>query len=328
MSTELVTLRQRIRHLEDEAEIARRLAAFEQDGPRRERIYRFIQIEAANFPVVLLCQVCRVSRSAYYSWISRGVGPDEASLAEAYLTNRIYDIWLKSRGRYGVPRVAAQLWREGVQVNGKRVARLMAELGLAGISGRRKIHTTRRDPSHELAPDLVERDFTAEAPDQLWVGDITYIPTDEGFLYLASVLDVFSRRLLGWSMAEHLRTELCLDALQAASGTRGRVCFCGTVFHTDHGCQYTSELFNKTCQIIGIIQSMGSVGDSFDNAMAESFWSSLKRELVDHSFPTRDEARLAIFEWINWYNTERLHSSLGYMPPEEFEKSWHDRSVA
>ena len=276
-----------------------------------------------------LCRVARVSRSAYYAWAAKGEGPDDALVEEAVLANRIYDIWRSSRRRYGAPRVTAALWRAGQQVNEKKVARLMGELGVAGICGRRKVRTTTRDPSHRPAEDLVERDFSADRPDELWVGDVTYIPTDEGWLYVASVLDVFSRRLVGWSIASHLRTELCLDALGAAAATRGRARFAGTVFHSDKGCQYTSELFGMTCLQMGIIQSMGTVGDSYDNAMAESFWSSLKRELVDHAhFTSKNEARTAIFEWLTWYNSQRLHSSLGYMPPEEFEESWTHQEAA
>jgi hypothetical protein len=240
---EVRELRRRVGQLEAEAEIARRLAAFEAQGPERERLYRFIEAEAARFAVVVLCRVCGVSRSAYYGWRGRGDGPDEATVDEAYLANRVYDVWRRSRRRYGAPRVTAALQRQGVAVNEKRVTRLMAEVGIAGKCGRRKVRTTRRDPAARPAPDLVERDFTAARPDELWLGDVTYIPTGEGFLYLASVLDVCSRRLVGWSLADHLRTELCLDALPAAAAARGRPRFWGTVFHADHGCQYTSAGF-------------------------------------------------------------------------------------
>ena len=286
------------------------------------KIYRFIRIQKADFTVVMLCRVCEVSRSAYASWEDRLLaGPSEAELAEAYLANQIYDIWKESRRRYGVPRVTAELWRRNQHINGKKVARIMGELGIAGICGQRKAtNTTRRDPNAQPAADLVERDFTAEEPDELWVGDMTYIPTLEGWLYLASVLDVFSRRLLGWSIASHMRTELCVEAIQSAAATRRRARFDGTVFHTDHGCQYTAEEFGRVCTSMGIVQSMGTVGDSYDNALAESFWSSLKREVFEATvFTTKQEARTAIFEWIMWYNSHRLHSSLGYRPPIEFE---------
>jgi len=304
-------------------------AGFTSPGPERERIYRFVESEAANFAVRRLCQVTGVSSSAYYAWRSRDGGPSDALIAEAYLANRIVDIWRRSRGRYGAPRVTAALLKAGVKVNEKRVARMMAELGIAGKCGRRKLRTTWRDKKATPAADLVERDFSADAPDELWVGDVTYIPTGDGWLFVASVLDVCTRMIVGWSIADHLRTELCSDALVAAAATRGRSELAGTVFHSDHGCQYTSEDFKKLCRRMGIVQSMGTVGDSYDNAMAESLWSSLKRELVDGShFATRDDARLAIFEWIVWYNTERLHSSLDYMSPREYEELRHHQQAA
>lgn len=326
---ELRRLRRRVADLEAESEIARRLAAFE-DGPAgRERIYRFIDSEAANFSVARLCRVCGVARSAYYDWLGRQGGPSEAVVEEAYLADRIFDIWRRSRRRYGGPRVTAALRKQGVVVNEKRVARLMGELGIAGRCGRRKIRTTWRDPAAKPAADLVERDFTADEPDELWVGDITYIPTDEGWLFVASVLDVCTRMVVGWSIADHLRAELCTDALAGAGAARGKGFFGATVFHSDHGCQYTSGDFKARCERMGITQSMGTVGDSYDNAMAESLWSSLKRELVDDAhFASKEEARLAVFEWITWYNNERLHSSLDYMSPREFEESWHNQQAA
>jgi transposase InsO family protein len=329
VSDDLRSLKARVRQLEHEVEIADRLARYDDGGPGRERVYRFISHESQNFPVRTLCRVCRVSRSAYYAWSARGQGPDQATLEEAHLANGVYDQWIKSRRRYGAPRLRAALCRRGVQVSKKRVATLMAMLGISGKSGRKKIRTTVRDRTKTPAADLVERDFTAAAPDELHVGDITYIPTDEGFVFVASVLDVFSRRLIGWSIADHLRTELCLDALRAAAATRGCVRFAGTVFHSDHGCQYTSELFNHACRDLGITQSMGTVGDSYDNALAESFWASLKRELIDDAhFTSKKEARTAVFEWLVWYNRERLHSSLDYMSPEEFEQAWSFQQAA
>ena len=286
------------------------------------RVYRFIDCQKAEFAIKTLCRVCEVSRAAYYAWASaEEAGADEATWDEAILANRIHDIWARSRGRYGVPRVTAQLWRQGSEMNHKRVERIMAELGLHGACGRRKLRTTVRDPDAAPAPDLVQRHFAAPEPDTLWIGDLTYIPTDEGWLYLATVIDTCSRRLLGWSMADHMRTELCTDALNAAGVMRGRCRFEDLIFHSDHGCQYTSGEYKRLCKLMGITQSMGTVGDSYDNAMAESFFASLKRELVDDAhYCTKQEARTAIFEWIMWYNRERLHSSLGFMPPEEFEE--------
>jgi len=286
------------------------------------KLYRFIDCQKAEFKVKTLCRVCEVATSSYYAWAAaEACGPDEATWDEAILANRVYDAWARSRGRYGVPRVTAQLWRQGTKVNHKRVGRIMAELGLQGACGRRKLRTTVRDPDAAPAPDLVRRHFTSSKPDSLWIGDLTYIPTDEGWLYLATVIDTCSRRLLGWSMADHMRTELCADALRSAGLTRGRCRFQDLTFHSDHGCQYTSGDYKKLCTLMGITQSMGTVGDSYDNAMAESFFASLKRELVDDAhYSTKQEARTAIFEWIIWYNRERLHSSIGYVPPEEFEE--------
>lgn len=294
------------------------------------KVFAFIDGQKTEFDLKTLCAACNVSRSAFYEWsASVAAGADDALWDEAILANRIYDAWSRARGRYGVPRVTAALWRGGVRVNHKRVERIMGELGLEGRSGRRKVRTTVRDPKAAPAADLVERNFSRDELDQLWLGDITYIPTGEGWLYVASVLDAASRRLIGWSIADHLRTELCVDALRAAAETRGRARFDGAVFHSDHGAQYTSDDYRLVCADLRITQSMGTVGDSYDNAMAESFWASLKRELIDDAhYSTKEEARVAVFEWLVWYNRERLHSSIGYRPPEEYEDQILGRSAA
>jgi transposase InsO family protein len=286
------------------------------------RVYAFVDAQKTDFRIATLCQVCEVSTSGYYDWVARvAAGPTDAERGEAEIVERIRAAHCKSRGRYGEPRITAQLARDGVWVNHKRVERLMAENGITGRCGRKKVRTTVRDPAAVLADDLVNRRFDQTSLDTLWVGDATYIPTDEGWLYLATVIDACSRRLLGWSMTDHLRTELCLDALEAAVATRGAKHYIdGVIFHSDHGCQYTADAFRDTCVELGITQSMGTVGDSYDNAMAESFFASLKRELVDDEhFATRAEARAAVFEWLIWYNTDRLHSSLEYRPPVEYE---------
>ncbi len=286
------------------------------------KLYAFVDAQKTDFKITTLCRVCRVSTSGYYGWIARvAAGPSPAERDEAEVLERIRHAHEASRGRYGEPRITAQLARDGEPVNHKRVERLMARHGLAGRCGRKKIRTTVRDPAAPLAADLVNRRFDQAVLDTLWVGDATYIPTDEGWLYLATVIDACSRRLLGWSMTDHLRTELCLDALVAAVGTRGgKAPADGVIFHSDHGCQYTADAFRDACAEFGVTQSMGTVGDSFDNAMAESFFASLKRELVDDEhFATRTEARAAVFEWLIWYNTDRLHSSLEYRPPVEYE---------
>ena len=263
-----------------------------------------------------MCRVLGVSPSGYYAWRSRGLSA--RARRDEELREAIRAIHEASRGTYGVPRVHAELAAQGCRVSRKRVARLMREAGLAGVSRRRGVRTTCADSSHRAAPDRVERQFQAEAPDRIWVADITYVPTWAGFLYLAVVLDVFSRRVVGWSMANHLRTELVLNALNMALAQRrpGQV-----IHHSDQGTQYTSLAFGKRCREMGVIPSTGSVGDCFDNAMAESFFATLECELIDRrSFRTQAEARMAIFEFLEgWYNTRRRHSALGYLSPNDFE---------
>lgn len=286
------------------------------------KLYAFVDAQKTDFRIVTLCRVVGVSTSGYYQWSARVVaGPTPTETAEQVVLEQIRVVHRRSKGRYGEPRVTAELARQGTPVNHKRVERLMATAGLTGRCGRKKIRTTLRDKDHVVSVDLVNREFEQPALNMLWVGDATYIPTDEGWLYLATVIDACSRRLLGWSMTDHLRTELCLDALNAAVAIRGgKHQIVGVKFHSDHGCQYTSDAYHDACAAFGITQSMGTVGDSYDNAMAESFFASLKRELVDDEhFTTRAQARAAVFEWLTWYNVERLHSSLEYRPPIEYE---------
>jgi len=235
------------------------------------------------------------------------------------LRKRIQSIHQASRGTYGAPRIQAELRAEGVPVSRERVARLMRAEGLRGVSRRKWVSTTKRDPAAQGAPDLVQRDFRARGPDQLWVADITYVPTWEGFLYLAVVLDVWSRRIVGWAMAGHLRTVLVLEALDMALRHRRPE---EVIHHSDHGCQYTSIAFGKRCQEAGVRPSMGSIGDCFDNALCESFFATLECELLNgRSFRTRAEARREIFEFIEgWYNTHRRHSALQYASPLEYER--------
>jgi transposase InsO family protein len=295
------------------------------------RVFAFVHLQKAEFPVKILCAVCQVSASGYYDWAVRlAAGPRPTEVAETDLVERIRLVHAESRGRYGEPRVTEQLARDGMVVNHKRVERLMAREGLQGRCGRRKMRTTVADPTKVPAADLVRRQFNRDELDQLWVGDATYIPTDEGWLFLATVIDACSRRLLGWSITDHLRTELCLDALSAAVGTRGGTCqVAGVIFHSDHGTQYTSDAFGAACAGFGITQSMGTVGDSYDNAMAESFFASFKREVVDgEHFATRAEARAEIFAWCVWYNTTRLHTSIGNRPPIEYEAHLTNQQLA
>jgi len=266
-----------------------------------------------------MCRLLGVSPSGFYAWSRRP--SSKRSQADEGLLGEIRAIHQRSRGTYGAPRIHAELAAEGTRVSRKRVARLMREVDLQGVSRRRQFGTTVRDRDRDRrpAPDLVERRFSAEGPDQLWVADITYIPTGSGFLYLAVVLDVWSRRVVGWSMASHLRTELVLEALNMALGQRRPA---AVIHHSDQGTQYTSIAFGSRCREAGVRPSMGSVGDCFDNAMCESFFATLECELLDRrKFKTQAEARLAVFEFLEaWYNSRRRHSALGYLSPAEFER--------
>jgi len=247
--------------------------------------------------------------------------PSARAVADAALLEQIRDIHARSRGTYGAPRVHAELRLGlGVRAGRKRVARLMRSAGIVGVHRRRRHGLTRRDPAAASAPDLVERRFTPPAPDRLWVADITQQRTDQGWLYLAVVLDAFSRRVVGWSMADHLRTELVLDALDMAITQRHPAP--GLVHHTDHGCQYTSLAFGRRLQQASLVASMGTVGDALDNAVAESFFATLECELLDrHAWPTRQGLRTAVFDFIEvFYNRQRRHSTLGYASPASYEQ--------
>jgi putative transposase len=282
--------------------------------------FRLIEAQRASFSVPLMCRVLGVSRSGYYDWKDRP--PSHRSREDAALTKRIHEIHHRSRATYGSPRVHAELKALGIHCARKRVARLMRKAGLKGcLRGRRKRGTTRRDGSAMPAPDLVCRNFAAVAPNRLWVADITYIKTEEGFLYLSFVLDAYSRRrLVGWAMATHLRTELVVDALQMAIWRRKPAP--GLIHHSDQGVQYTSLSFGKRLKETGIIPSMGRVGSAYDNSMAESFIATLKTELLYcERWPTRESARTAVFEYLEaFYNRRRLHSALGYKSPADFEE--------
>ena len=264
-----------------------------------------------------MCRLLGVSASGYYAWRHRP--PSAQARADAELEERIRAIHAHSRETYGRPRIHAELAEEGIRVGGKRVARLMRRAGLEGASRRKRFRTTRRAKDARPAPDLVERDFVADGPDRLWVADITYISTWSGFLYLALVVDAWSRRVIGWSMANHLRTELVLEALNMALWQRRPE---QVIHHSDQGTQYTSIAFGLRCKKAGVRPSMGSVGDCFDNALAESFFATLECELIDRrSFRTQAEAKMAVFDFIEgWYNPQRRHSSIGYISPAVFER--------
>ncbi len=267
--------------------------------------------------VATVCRVLGVSASGYYAWRHR---PRSArAQADQALLEQIRAIHAHSRGTYGAPRIHAELAAQGVHVSRKHVARLLQAAGLAGVSRRPFVTTTRRDPAARPAPDLVQRRFAVEGPNQLWVADITYIPTWAGFLYLAVVLDAWSRRVIGWAMTTHLRTELVLDALNMAVTQRRPT---GVIHHSDQGSQYTSLAFGRRCEDAGVRPSMGSVGDAYDNALCESFFATLECELLDRRrFATQVEARLAVFDFIEgWYNPDRRHSALAYLSPLAYER--------
>ena len=272
----------------------------------------------ADFPVTQMCRVLGLSTSGYYAWLKRA--PSARSQANSELIERMKQIHRSSRETYGRPRIYAELRAEGEVVNHKRVARLMREEGLVGATRRRKWRTTVRDKDARPAPDLVSRNFVAAQPDQLWVADITYIPTGSGFLYLSVVVDAWSRRVVGWSMETHLRTDLVLQALNMALGQRRPT---SVIHHSDQGTQYTAIAFGVRCKEAGVRPSMGSVGDAYDNAMCESFFATLECELLDRErFRNQAEAKMRVFDFIEgWYNPHRRHSALGYESPISFERN-------
>jgi putative transposase len=285
--------------------------------------YRCVDAQkAAGFPVIAACTAAGVSASAFYAWTAKRVpGQPAAEQAEAELVAKIRTIHRESSGTYGSPRVTHDLRRRGWRVNHKRVERLMAAHGIVGHRPRRRRGLTKPDTATPPAPDLLGRLFDPDQLDVAWCGDVTFIPTDEGWLYLASVIDLASRHLLGWSMGERHDAGLVTDALQAAVATRGRSSMDSTIFHTDRGSEYTSAACIDVCERLGLRRSMGRTGSCLDNAVAESFFATLKVELVDRChYRTRAQARASIFRWIAWYNLRRLHSTNDYLPPLEWER--------
>lgn len=291
--------------------------------------YRWVDCQkASGFPVRTACQVAEVSTSAYYDWSQRSAAPTAAEWDEALLVNAIVDIHHNLDDTYGAPRMTGELHREGFCVNHKRVERLMRFYGIFAKDGRRKkIRTTIPDVTAPPLPDLVGRHFSVGEPGQRTCGDITYIPTDEGFCYLASVIDLGSRRVVGYAIASHMRSELVESALEMAISARGGD-VSGMLFHSDRGAQYVGRDFRSLCERHGIAQSVGRIGSSQDNAVAESWFASLKRELISrYRFACHADARRAIVWWINHYNAARLHSSLGNIPPIEWELRYARRSL-
>ena len=279
---------------------------------------RLIEAEKAAHSVPKICRLLDVSRSGYYAWRHRPLS--ERARFDAVLLEKIETIHRNSRATYGAPRVHAELRAIGIRCARKRVARLMRRAKLRGCLRGRRIRTTHRVALQQAAPDLIGRNFASEEPDRLWVADITYVRSREGFVYLAFILDACSRKVVGWSMATHLRTELVVDALQMAIARRKPAP--GLVHHSDRGVQYTSLSFGKRLEDEGLVPSMGRMGSAYDNALAESFVATLKTELLYRSnWPTRQVVRTAIFEYIEgFYNTRRRHSALGHLSPAEFEE--------
>jgi putative transposase len=277
-----------------------------------------ISAEKASTPISVCCRLFGVSRSGYYDWERRA--PSDRALTDAWLIEKIRAIWAENRKVYGSPRIHADLRiKYGIRVARKRVERLMREAGISGLQRRKRGRTTIRVPGVRVADDLVERQFGPQAPDLLWIADVTYLRTWEGWLYLAAVQDAYSRRIVGWSMADHMRSELVVDALQMAVSRRRPEP--GLIHHSDQGSQYVSLAFGQAARDAGIARSMGSRGDCYDNAVAESFFATLKKELVHRrSWSTRRELTSELFEYIEaFYNRTRRHSTLGYLSPADYE---------
>ena len=281
-------------------------------------VFAFIEAEKADFSIKFMCERLGVTRQGFYAWRKRP--PCQRRIEDAAYTAVIKRIHTESRCTYGSPRIHAELADDyNIRCGRKRVARLMRTAGIQGCHRRKKAWTTRRNPSAAPAPDRVERDFTARAPNQLWVADITYVPTWAGFGYLATVLDVYSRRIVGWAVADNMRTELIVEAVDMAVFTRRPLP--GVIHHSDQGTQYTSLEFGRRCRQAGIKLSMGSVGDCYDNSMAESWFATLECELfANKRFRNRTDARYEIMRFIDWYNHHRRHTSLDNTAPVRYEE--------
>jgi putative transposase len=285
----------------------------------RGLVCAFIAAEKTTYGVRRLCRVFAISPTTFYAWARRHGGPTDAELADAYAINDLHDAWVEHRRTYGARRLTAEILDRGRPWNRKRVARLMRLGAIEGVHRRRRGKYGKKAGSTATAPDMVNRQFTAQRPDQLWVADITYLRSWEGFVYLAVVVDAFSRKVVGWAMADHLRTELVLDAVGMAIHTRHPDP--GLVHHTDRGSQYTSYEFGKALRSSGLLASMGRVGSAYDNAMAESVFATLKTELVyRQSWPTRHQLEMEVFSYLEgFYNTRRRHSRLGNLSPTNYE---------
>ncbi|MDC2952391.1 IS3 family transposase [Streptomyces heilongjiangensis] len=319
---ELATVRKENQKLATERDILRKATKFfrTRDDLVTSR-FQFVEDHHCAWGVKRLCQVLEIARSSFYKWRTGRAARAAREQADVALAERIRAVHAEWDGTYGRPRITAELREAGERVNHKRVGRVMRKFGIAGLRLRKRQVTTVPEPSATPVPDLFRRDFTASGPNLKYVGDITYLPVGDGeFLYLATVIDCFSRRLVGWSVADHMRTELVTDALRAAARTRGSLA--GAVFHSDHGAQYTSRQFADVCADLGIRQSMGAVGTSADNALAESFNAALKRETLRGArrFDGTRACRLAVFRWTTRYNTRRRHSANGQQAPIAYEQ--------
>nr|AAO50182.1 putative transposase [Streptomyces violaceoruber] len=322
LEAENAALRNKVRELEEEREILRKAAKYFAGGDALVNRFQFVADHQRRYGVKRLCTILGIARSSFYYWRRTAADRAARQAADARLADRIRAVHRESDGTYGVPRITAELRDAGERVNHKRIARVMRSIGLAGVRLRRRHRTTVADPAAAKAPDLIGRDFTASEPNAKYVGDITYLPLDGGkFLYLATVIDLASRRLAGWAIADHMRTDLVTDALSAAERTRGNLS--GAVLHTDHGAQYTSRAFANACRQAGVRQSMSAIGSSADNALAESFNATFKRETLQgrKHWSSEREARLDAFRWLNRYNNRRRHSRLGQRSPIAYETS-------
>lgn len=282
--------------------------------------FAFIRDHRPEFPVGAMCEVLDVSRSGFYRWLGEPVGRRE--LRDRMLLKEIVDVHETVDDDYGCIRVRQELVGRGISVGRHAVGRVMRKHGIRAACAKRfRVATTDSGHGHAIAPNLLGRAFAAEAPNRVWLADITYIPTAEGFLYLAGVMDLYSRRVVGWSMQDNLRADLALGALRMATARRGPAA--GLVHHSDRGVQYACGVYSAELGAAKIAASMSGKGDCYDNAPMESFWATLKKELVHkHAFATRAEATQAVFEWIETvYNRTRMHSALGYLSPERFEAS-------
>ncbi|MEU9671091.1 IS3 family transposase [Streptomyces bobili] len=312
------------RKLATERDILRKAAKYFRRDELVISRFQFVDDHRDTYEVKRLCQVLDVNRSSYYKWLAGAQARAARQHQDRLLAQEIRQVHGESGGAYGSPRVTAELREKGRRVNEKRIARIRRTFSITGIRLRRRVRTTIPDPAAQPVPDLFQRDFTATEPGLKYMGDITYLPLENGeFLYLATVLDCFSRKVVGWSIADHMRTDLVADALRMAASTRGGLV--GAVFHSDHGAQYGSRAFAGLCDQLGVTRSMGAVGTSADNAACESFHASLKRETLQgaRDYGDAGTCRRTVFAWLTRYNTRRRHSANGHLSPNEYEHRHH-----